>query len=757
MKIRLPQGISLSVLLSVFGIAFTLVLTGIAFREAIDYEKERFHTDAETIYDSLNERISALGEVATSLSTLVSSTPRVDADQFRIFAETIKARHPYLACTAYLPQITAAERESFERERRDRGFITFEIKNRGLGQRFHRAPVKERYFPIAYFEPFEPDTAALIGLDVLGEREYGQAARRAIVTGKISLAPDDSRDAPRTGNFLFAPIYAGKIEPTSSRGRETTINGLIAIGLRPQLMLKDAIRAASTSARWRILDHQGRELVAATYSSLPHDPEGFVPFTLTKRYIKDFYGNSYELVISRPLPWLDMDYTTIFLVAMAGSVITLLLALAGRQISIRRRDLEVRNREIEKQVAEKTAALRESNKLLRLEMEERQRVAAELRNVQKMEAIGRLAGGIAHDFNNLLAAIMGYTELAAMELPSDSSAQADLDQVLKASRRAKKVVQQILQFSRQGPAERTPLQLAPVTEEALLLLRASFPAGIEIETDFSPGCAPVLADSTQIQQVLINLGANAAHAMQEKGGKLRITLGMVQDGYVRLSVSDSGCGMDPEVRDHLFEPYFTTKKIGEGSGMGLAVVHGIVESHHGFIEVESVPGRGSAFHIYFPSTTARPSDEEHRGAASIPSGSETILLVDDEPGVLATLERMLTSLGYQVTAAISSTTALEIFRSGNTDFHLVVTDQAMPQLAGTDLAHQLRELRPEIPVILCTGYSTAIHEGNFRNFGIQALIMKPCTREELGRIVRQVLDRSATDTTPSAPGRGPRN
>lgn len=376
----------------------------------------------------------------------------------------------------------------------------------------------------------------------------------------------------------------------------------------------------------------------------------------------------------------------------------------------------------------------------------------QLVQAQKMEAIGTLAGGIAHDFNNILTAIIGYTELAREEVPEGSRVQANLQEVLKAGMRAKDLVQQILMFSRQSTQEQKPLQMDSIVEEGLKLLRASIPTTIEIRPNIQRECGTVLGDPTQIYQVLMNLCANAAHAMREKGGVLEVSLMNVDidaalaqhpdlksGPYVRLTVSDTGHGMDRAVMERIFDPYFTTKEPGEGTGMGLAVVHGAVKSHGGAIAVDSEPGKGTTFHVYFP-RMERGGAPEAEAAASIPTGSERILFVDDEKALVDMIKQMIESLGYKVAGRTSSIEALEAFRAQPDKFDLVITDQTMPNMTGEMLARKLLRIRPDIPIILCTGYSESITKEKVKAMGIRELIMKPVVRSELARIIRDVLD-----------------
>jgi len=378
---------------------------------------------------------------------------------------------------------------------------------------------------------------------------------------------------------------------------------------------------------------------------------------------------------------------------------------------------------------------------------------AQLRQVQKMEAIGTLAGGIAHDFNNILGAIMGYTEIALYYVPEGTPGRRNLEQVLKASYRGKGLVKQIITFSRRSEQERQPMQITPVVKEALKFLRASLPATIEIRQNINADSGIVLADPIQIHQVLMNLCSNAAYAMRDTGGVLEIDLGDVNvdaelaakhpdlnpGSYLRLTVKDTGCGMDREVMERIFEPFFTTKSPGEGTGMGLAVVHGIVKSYGGAIAVHSEPGEGSVFEMFLPRVEGV-SPPQVVSAEPIPKGNERILFVDDEKDLVDMMLEMLERLGYRVVGRTSGIDALEVFRSQSDEFDLVITDQTMPHMTGADLAKELMCIRPDIPIILCTGFSEVITPEDVKALGIREFLMKPITTREIAQAVRRVLN-----------------
>ena len=391
-----------------------------------------------------------------------------------------------------------------------------------------------------------------------------------------------------------------------------------------------------------------------------------------------------------------------------------------------------------------------------LDVTEKKRMEEQLRQSQKMEAIGTLAGGIAHDFNNILSAVIGYTELSMGDAEKDSLLDQNLREVLNAGRRAKKLIEQILAFSRQAEQKRQPLQVKPTAKEALKLLRSTMPATIEIREDIESD-AILMADPTQIHQIIINLCTNAEHAMREEGGVMGVTLADIQLGaeftaehpevqpgsYLELTVSDNGHGIPPHILDRIFDPFFSTKKPGEGTGMGLSVVHGIVSSYGGTIKAFSEPGKGSTLTVYLP-VIDKKLESEDRTEESVPTGTENILFVDDEPAIANIGEKYLKSLGYQVTTQTSSMEALGLFRDKPNQFDLVITDMTMPDMSGEKLSAEMINIRPEIPVILCTGYSSKISKKTAMEMGIKAFIYKPISMYDLAMLVRKVLDEAKT-------------
>ncbi len=432
-----------------------------------------------------------------------------------------------------------------------------------------------------------------------------------------------------------------------------------------------------------------------------------------------------------------------------GRCMGILAAISRRKINPPKRAEDVMN----------ILAARAAAELNRVKMEaERDRMERQLLQAQKMEAVGTLAGGIAHDFNNILGIIFGYSEMTQLEMPKGTRADSYIENVIEAATRARELVQQILAFSRQSDRQLRPLSLRPIIKEGLKLLRAALPATIQIRQHIEPGDDTILGDPTQIHQVLMNLCTNAGQAMGAEGGILEVNLSVVHferedtqrpralepGRYVQLTVRDTGPGMTPAVMERIWEPYFTTKKQGEGTGLGLSVVHGVITQYGGAVTVDSRPGAGVTFRVFFPKLEGEelPVRKEER---PLPRGSETILLVDDEPLLLDAALRGLEYLGYKVISCTNGTEALETFREKPERFDLVITDQTMPLMTGTALAKNILAIRDEMPIILSTGFNKGYTHEKMRSLGIREILSKPLALSHMAVTVRRVLDKDRGD------------
>lgn len=418
----------------------------------------------------------------------------------------------------------------------------------------------------------------------------------------------------------------------------------------------------------------------------------------------------------------------------------------------------VRQHELTEAAKKLNAELQQAYDKLVEESRERERLNEQLRQAHKMEAIGILAGGIAHDFNNMLAAIIGFTELSIDDAPEGSQLKRHMNNVLKAGIRGRDLVKQILTFSYKSDLKRAPLHLTPVISEAFKLLTSSLPTTIIMELETHATSDIILAESTEITQLLMNLGTNAAYAMRETGGLLEISLRDVEfhpdnqpphpdlapGAYVELSVKDTGPGMDAETKNRIFEPFFTTKERGRGTGLGLAVVHGIAQSLGGAITVSSEPGRGSTFTMFLPKVTHEEKAQPEM-AGEIAGGKECVLFVDDDELLVEVAKETLGRLGYEVVATSDSSEALSIFSAWPDRFHCVITDYMMPKANGVSLARELIKIRSNIPIILCTGYTEMISRDQARALGIREFVMKPLVKREIAETIRRVLETKDQD------------
>ncbi len=405
-----------------------------------------------------------------------------------------------------------------------------------------------------------------------------------------------------------------------------------------------------------------------------------------------------------------------------------------------------------------TAGYRGVNKDITKQKElEKERAAMEsrLHQAQKMEAIGVLAGGVAHDFNNILFPIIGYSEMLMEDISKDSPFRHDLEGIYKGALRARDLVQQILAFSHQDQNDLKVMKLQPIIKEGLKLIRATIPTTISISHDLQPDCDKVRAAPTQIHQIIMNLATNAYHAMEAAGGELKVGLKKIELSqydridpdltpgfYACLTVADSGAGMDKQLAQKIFDPFFTTKKKGKGTGMGLSVVHNIVKSMNGAVKVYSEPGKGSEFHVYLPIAEDDFILKDPVIDEPIQGGTESVLLVDDEKSIIAMVEFALERLGYQVHSNTSSIEALEAFKIFPDKYDLVITDMAMPKMSGEQLAVELIKIRPDIPILLCTGFSEMMTRENIHALGIRDLLLKPVMIKDLAKKIREVLDSS---------------
>ena len=375
---------------------------------------------------------------------------------------------------------------------------------------------------------------------------------------------------------------------------------------------------------------------------------------------------------------------------------------------------------------------------------------------QKMEAIGTLSSGVAHDFNNILFPIIGYAEITQSDFPTDKIIQENMQQIIKAANRAKNLIQQILSFSKTDHTSQSSVDLKPIIQEALKLIRATIPATIKIKTHLADNSYLILGDQVQIHQLIMNLCTNAFQSMEKQGGILTVSLQKIDmqpntassvitpqnaGPYIQLSITDTGHGMEQQIKQKIFNPYFTTKKKNKGTGIGLSVVHNIINNHNGFITVESETGQGSTFNVFFPENNQeQPTDSPLDDQTPARAGTEQVLLIDDEKQIVEMEKQMLEHFGYKVTSYMESTEALEDFKQHPDHYDLVITDQTMPNLTGSELAQKMIKIRPDIPIILCTGFSNVIDREKALSLGMKEFILKPFAIKKMAGIIRKVLD-----------------
>jgi PAS domain S-box-containing protein len=384
---------------------------------------------------------------------------------------------------------------------------------------------------------------------------------------------------------------------------------------------------------------------------------------------------------------------------------------------------------------------------------EQRKLELQLQQNQKMDSIGTLAGGIAHDLNNILFPVLGYTEMLLEDISKDSPFRDDLKEIYSGALRARDLVKQILTFSRQENSEIKIIKMQTIVEEVLKLIRSTIPTTIDIKQDLQADCGSVKADPTHIHQIIMNLATNAHYAMKDTGGELKVSLKEIElsetdlinpdmepGSYALLIISDQGVGMDSDLTKKIFDPFFTTREKSKGTGMGLSVVHGIVKSMNGAIHVYSEPGIGTEFKLYFPTEKSHFEEDDKAISEALQGGTEKILLVDDEEGILIMEKKLLMRLGYQVTSCINSTEALGLFKSNPGQFDLVISDMAMPGLSGDKLSAELIKIQPDIPILLCTGFSDGMSEEKTEAIGIKGFLMKPVGMKDLAQKVREVLD-----------------
>ena len=529
--------------------------------------------------------------------------------------------------------------------------------------------------------------------------------------------------------------------PISGKDEKETFVAGVAIDITDRIDSESALKKSENKFR-AMMESMSDPL----YICSPEKKISFMNPAMIKRLGRDATGETcYKAIhnLEQQCDWCVFDKVT----QGKRSEITVLSPLDNRNYRVTNMPIEIDDK------VSKMTIYKDITDFLDAVLE-KEKAQARLVQAQKMESIGTLAGGIAHDFNNIMAIIVGNTELALDDVPKWNTAHSSLEEIKTASLRAKNIVKQLLSFSSKTDQKLQPIEIGMVIKDALKFLRSTIPTTININQDIQTTDEMILADPTQINQIIMNLCINASHAMEQTGGDLTVTVTKViwddnsakdypelkKGDYVKIIVSDTGPGIDPEIIDQIFDPYFTTKGVGKGSGMGLAVVQGIIISHEGAIAVDSKKGKGTKFIILFPLTTEKPIVEAQTNK-EIPGGNETILFVDDEISITKMVQRMFERLGYKVQTATTPQDALDRFALNPDHFDLVISDMTMPRMTGVKLSEKLMDIKKDIPIIICTGHSVLVDEEKAKELGLAAFIMKPIDMKETAQTIRKVLDR----------------
>ena len=709
---------------------------------------------ATDITGEIANRIGNVQSTVLQVRALYAASDDVTRPEFHAFTETLLAQDVGVYWLAWVPAVAPAAVDALVDAARRDGVRDYLVRDLPL-QRQATATRPPWRAPVAYLEP--SGYANALGVDLSSAPEWAAAlvgvseAREARVIALRPLSYDASTAAALT---VVVPIYPHDTPAAAGGGAPTALQGFLVAQADASRAIPDV---GSAALQVEIRDAGGR--LVASRQIPPDAAGGEAPLSV-------------ELKQTQPLPLGDATWQVAVtpgpaFIAARRTVIPWLASAAGLLLTLLG-TLYVHSLMRATQRATRMAAdLLASKEALERETSERHLLEERIRQAQKMEAMGTLAGGIAHDFNNILSAILGYTDLAMADVPPDGPVHGYLTEVAQAGRRAGDLVAQILAFSRKTGRERRPIRLHAVVKEAVKLLRGSIPPTIEIRDDIDAACQAVKADPTEVHQVVMNLCTNAYHAMRGHGGALVVAMrpAVIQPGeaaqdprlrpgtYVRLTVSDTGHGMSPETLQRVFEPYFTTQEPGRGTGLGLSTVHGLVEAMGGVIHAYSELGQGSTFNVFLPAIAEELSEQDLSGASLLAQrGDERVLIVDDEEAIITFAKTALERMGYRVTVRAQSPEALALFERDPGQFDVVVTDQMMPKMRGSELSRRLRELRPDLPIILCSGFGDVLDAQHEDHGLFAARVMKPIVATDLAKAIRSVMDGLAA---PAEPATGP--
>ncbi|MEM6884094.1 MAG: CHASE domain-containing protein [Verrucomicrobiota bacterium] len=740
------------------------LVTVYVYFNALDSEdeaiKSRFEYAIQIHEESLTQTINRKLSALRSIQTLFTFSDEVTRDEFEGAASL--AFKQGIPAVEWVPIISHSDRANFEARAQEFGLKDYAIKQLEAGQKLIVAEEQEEYYPTLFVYPMQ-EYADSLGLNIKGlpnreELQYAIKTSQPVASAKLQLL----QKHPRSDNWIISiPVYEAEyfLDEINISRPQPPRGFLQAVINLEEFFALAWDRHDTYHLHTTVTDISNKEIPIPFWQD-PHihkNEFSFNALTQTKSFRalqREWQITFYDTPELRE----DTRTNTPLYTLIVGTVISCLLAAfvyhlllirqeVEQQVEERTRDLQIANQQLNEEISE-----RRKSEEARIQLEE------QLRHSQKMEAIGTLAGGIAHDFNNILAAVLGYIELIRDEVSDRQNVTANISELEKACYRARDLVRQILTFSRQKDDQRHIIQPAAIVQEAIKLTRATTPVGVTIKQEIDDHVWSIEADPTQIHQIALNLITNASHAIGQNSGKIHVGLRGIEfdepeetleaiipaGRYVCLSIKDNGCGMSSETLNRIFEPYFTTKATGQGTGMGLSMVHGIVRSHGGYLAVHSTPGMGTRFDIYFPAQVTEPD--------IIPTGKDTtelgtqqhIVVVDDEEPITSLIEINLKKQGYLVKTFNDSVKCLQYLQNTQDSLDLLITDSAMPDISGAELIIETRKQHPELPIIL---YSGRISDGDieeFESLGLEAVLRKPVSFTEIHDCITRLLK----NTTP---------
>lgn len=744
-----PQRLIVLLLVAAGVMACVLMMWEVACRREDERLRNRFENAVDHHVSALRGQLADHLNILRSFRTLFAYSDQVTREEFEGACQQVMLYDSTILALEWVPRVKREERASFESQARASGYADYAIKDLGPLRELVRAANRDVYYPIYFIHPIRGNERAF-GLDIRNI-PYRQELNLCLLNGKPAGSSTMSfvQNSERVDGWIISiPVFKAGLPAGTPEEREKALMGF----MQAIFYLKDFFASA-----WGPLKNEGLEVTVEDLARqdgpstlYTYRPEGMKAGSHPGPYVEtvafDAYQRPWRLTF-RPTSAVFSNIATHQpqILLAGGTIITVLItafffgmmrqtAIVENTVSERTRDLELANRSLKGEIQQ-----REDSERARAKLE------SQLRHSQKMEAVGTLAGGIAHDFNNILSAILGNLDLLRYEIPQGLATEELLGEIEKAGLRAKDLVRQILTFSRQEEQERHPVDLGPVVAEAIGLLRSTLPTSVELAKAIDPDLPKVTADPTQIHQVVVNLGTNAWHALDSKSGRVEIGLkaetlekplaaldAFLEPGdYLCLWVRDNGKGMDAATRERIFEPFFTTKEQGRGTGLGLSLVHGIVQAHDGAILVDSTPGLGTTFKIYFP--VCGPGSGEIRSEQeAVPlGGGQRVWVVDDEETIVDVLVKQLSKCGYQAVGFSSGSRALTRIQQDPQGIDVLITDAAMPNLSGVEIADIAHRLRPDLPIILHTGHLSVSEQKDAERAGVRWFLSKPVPLKEL--------------------------